>query len=96
MKIHFYLLSGLFLFVSAFAIYPTNALSQDLDVVLVDGDPPLRRSTVAKSIDLLEWSLDVRIPAAQKSKMQQIVTHAWETNNRAQMQSVLESVSKRE
>lgn len=60
---------------------------------LAQGNPPLTKSMVFQSIDLLEWSLDISFPSEQKSKIQQILINAWQTNNRAQIKSVLDAVN---
>ena len=86
MKTH-YLLSGLLLF----TLFLGKAQAQE-DPIVVQGNPPLTQSMVAKTLILLEWSLDIRLSDEQKTQIAQAVSAYWKTNNRAEINSTLEAV----
>lgn len=89
MKIRVYLASYLLLFAVSFGIVQTTAYSQDRDVVLAQGNPPLTQLMVDKTTGLLEWSLEIRLPAEHKSMLQKVLIRAWQTKNQGEIQSTL-------
>jgi hypothetical protein len=89
MKMHAYYLSCLFLFAFSFGIAATAAYSQE-DAVIAQGNPPLTQSMFAKTIVLLEWSLDIKFSEAQKAKVAKAMIGYWKANNRAEMDNAVE------
>lgn len=62
------------------------------DPIVVQGNPPLTQSMVAKTLILLDWSLDIRLSDEQKMQIAQAVIGYWKTNNRTEMNNTLEAV----
>jgi DNA-binding Lrp family transcriptional regulator len=89
MKIRRRFLSTLFLFLTV--ICGTTVYSQE-DSVIVQGNPPLKASTFAKTVILVEWALDVKFTEDEKVKMANTMVKYWQENNRAEIESVLEVV----
>lgn len=89
MKMHAYFLSCLFLVAFSFGIAATAAYSQE-DAVIAQGNPPLTQSMFAKTIVLLEWSLDIKFSEAQRAKIAKAMIGYWKTNNRAEIDNAVE------
>ena len=87
MTTRLYLLSGLLLF----NLFLGTAQAQE-DPIVVHGNPPLTQSMVAKTLILLDWSLDIRLSDEQKTQIAQAVIGYWRTNNRAEIDNTLEAV----
>ena len=87
MRTRIYLLSSLLLF----TLMLGKAQAQE-DPIVVQGSPPLTQSMIAKTLILLDWSLDIRLSDEQKTQIAQAVIGYWKTNNRAEISSTLEAV----
>ena len=87
MATRLYLLSGLLLF----TLFLGKAQAQE-DSIVVQGNPPLTQSIVAKTLILLDWSLDIRLSDEQKTQIAQAVIAYWKTNNRVEINNTLEAV----
>ena len=87
MKTRLYLLSGLLFF----TLFLGTTQAQE-DPIIVQGNPPLTQSMVAKTLILLDWSLDIRLSDEQKMQIAQAVIGYWKTNNREEMNNTLEAV----
>lgn len=62
------------------------------DAVIVQGDPPLTRLMVGKTIVLLDWALGLKLSREQKLKVEQALVHTWQTNDREGINGALEVV----
>ena len=87
MTTRLYLLSGLLLL----TLFLGKAQAQE-DPIVVQGNPPLTQSMVAKTLILLDWSLDIRLSDEQKTQIAQAIVGYWETKNRAEINNTLEAV----
>src|SRR5688572_1422963 len=67
----------------------TSSYSQDKEIILVNGTPPLTQLMVGKTIVLLDWILDLRLTKDQELKLNDIVVNAWKKNNKAAMKSTI-------
>lgn len=90
MKIRMSFLSYFLLVAVSFGTFNTTAYSQEKDGVLAQGKPPLTQSMVAKTIVLLEWSLDIRFSDEQKAKITKAVIGYWKTNNATEINNTVE------
>ncbi|MFN2440124.1 MAG: hypothetical protein ABR503_13050, partial [Chitinophagaceae bacterium] len=70
----------------------TPSYSQDKEIVLVNGNPPLTQLMVGKTIVLLDWVLDLKLSKDQELKIKDIVVNAWKKNNKAQMKSTTDII----
>ncbi len=86
-----FLLAILLLFAFSFG-YIERALAQpgSESKVIVQGNPPLTESMVAKTIILLEWALDIKFSDEQKIEIIQDVINDWKTNNKEGMNTTIE------
>jgi hypothetical protein len=89
MKIRVYFLPCLFLFAISFGIANTTAYSQEKDVVLAQGNPPLTQLMVDKTAGLLQWALEIQLSHEHKSMLQKVLVRAWQTKNKDEIQSTL-------
>ncbi len=69
--------------------FHTKICAQD-DKTLVNGNPPLTKLMVGKTIVLLDWILDLKLTKDQENKIGDVIQNAWRTKNKAQMKSTLE------
>jgi hypothetical protein len=92
MKTYAYFLPCLFLFVFSFGIAHTAAYSQQKDVVLVQGNPPLTQLMVGKVIVLLDWALELKLSKEQELKIKDVLIHSWQTNDREDIQGALDII----
>jgi len=92
MKIRYCLLYFLLLFIVDFGIVHTKVFSQEKDVVLVKGNPPLTQLMVGKVIVLLDWALELKLSSEQELKIKQVLISAWQKNNREEMSSTLDVI----
>lgn len=70
----------------------TQAIAQEKDVILVNGNPPLTQLMVGKTIVLLDWILDLKLTKDQENKIGDVIQNAWRTKNKAQMKSTLDVI----
>jgi len=84
MKTKRYILSCMILCAICFF---TPSYSQDKEIILVKGNPPLTQLMVGKTIVLLDWVLDLRLSKDQELKIKDIVVNAWKTTNKAAIKS---------
>lgn len=68
------------------------AYTQEKDVILVNGNPPLTQIMVGKAIVLLDWVLDLKLSKDQELKIKDMVVNAWKKNNKAQMKSTTDII----
>jgi len=87
----FNVLSSLLLFTLLFGFASGRVHSQQ-DVTIVESEPPLTQSMVAKTLTLLEWSLDIRLSDDQRAKLARSIIGYWKTNNRMEINNTLEAV----
>lgn len=87
MRMRLYFLSSLLLL----TVFLGRVQSQE-DAIVVQGNPPLTQSMVAKTLILLDWSLDIRLSDEQKMQIAQAVIGYWKANNRAEINNTLEAV----
>ncbi len=92
MEIRVYLVSYLLLFAVNFGIAHTTIYSQEKDVVLAAGNPPLTQSMVDKTAAFLEWCLEIKLSPEQKSLLQKVSIRAWKSKSPDEMQSTLNLV----
>jgi hypothetical protein len=92
MKFRVFFLLYLFLFAISFGIANTTAYSQEKDVILVEGNPPLTQLMVDKTAGLLQWSLEIQLSAEHKSMLQKVLVRAWQTKNKGEIQSTLDVI----
>jgi len=70
----------------------TKIYSQDKEVVLVNGNPPLTQLMAGKTIVLLDWLLDLHLNPDQEKKIADILIQAWKTKNKAQIKSTIDII----
>ena len=75
-----------------FACFYTPSYSQDKEIVLVNGNPPLTQLMIGKTIVLLDWVLDLKLSKDQELKIKDIVVNAWKTNNKAAIKSTTDII----
>lgn len=83
----------LFVFLFIFSTTSTPCVSaqpQFQNKVIVQGNPPLTESMIAKIIILLEWSLDIKFSEEQKIEIIQDAINNWKTNNQEAIKAVVE------
>ena len=85
----------IYLIVFLFILSPANAQFASAqpkfeNKIIVQGNPPLTESMVAKTIILLEWSLDIKLSGEQKIEIIQDAVNDWKTNNQEAMNTVVE------
>ncbi len=69
-----------------------SAQTEEKDVVLVQGNPPLTQLMVGKTIVLLDWALDLKLSTERELKIKQALIHAWQTNDREDITGALEII----
>src|SRR5687767_14110743 len=84
MRMRFHVLSSLLLFTLFFGFAGGRVHSQQ-DVTIVEGEPPLTQSMVARTLILLEWSLDIRLSDEQRAQIARSIIGYWKTNNRTEI-----------
>jgi hypothetical protein len=89
MKTIICLIAFLFILSSVNAIH-VSAQPKFENKIIVQGNPPLTESMVAKTIILLEWSLDIELSDEQKMEIIQDAINDWKTNNQEAMNTVVE------
>ncbi len=92
MKIRGYFLSGLLLVAIFLGIAQTTAYSQEKEVVLVPGNPPLTRLMAGKVNVLLDWVLELKLTNQQEIKISEVLIRSWQTNNREDIQGALDII----
>jgi hypothetical protein len=70
----------------------TPSYSQDKEIVLVNGNPPLNQLMIGKTIVLPDWVLDLKLSKDQELKIKDIVVNAWKTKNKAAMKSTTDII----
>jgi hypothetical protein len=86
-----FLLAILLLFTFSFVVAePASAQPGSESNVIVQGNPPLTESMVAKSIILLEWALDIKFSDEQKIEIIQDIVNDWKTNDKEAMNITIE------
>ena len=84
---------SILLFVILFAVcFYTPAYSQDKDIILVNGNPPLTQLMVGKTIVLLDWVLDLKLSKEQELKIKAILVNEWKKNNTAAIKSTTDII----
>jgi hypothetical protein len=71
----------------------STATAQKADVILQSGEPPLTQSMVDKTLALLKWALEVEISEEYRSKLQQVLAHAWQSKSKDEMKSTVDIVN---
>ena len=89
MKKFFLTISFLFI-ISLGSVGQLLAQPDDYNAVVVNGNPPLTKALVAKTLVLLEWSLDIRLSNEQRDGVFQSMIGYWRANNRAEIESAVE------
>src|SRR5687767_1346055 len=91
MRIRFHVLSSLLLLTLFFG-FPSGRVHSQQDLTIVEGNPPLTQSMVARTLILLEWSLDIRLSDEQRAKIARSIIGYWKTNNKTEISNTLEAV----
>src|SRR5687767_4144793 len=91
MRMRFHVLSSLLLLTLFFG-FPSGRVHSQQDVTIVEGNPPLTQSMVARTLTLFEWSLDIRLSDEQRAKIARSIIGYWKTNNRMEINNTLEAV----
>lgn len=92
MKIRVYFLSFLLFFGAIFGALHKTTYSQEKDVILVEGNPPLTQLMVGKFIVLFDWALELKLSAEQESTIKQALIRSWKTKNREEINGALSIV----
>jgi hypothetical protein len=77
-------------FAAEVTVFTSTAFSQEQDKVLVKTEPPLTQGMVNRIIDFFEWSLSVRLSAAQKAEVQQWLINSWKRNDKSEIEGTLQ------
>lgn len=88
-----FLAGVMFLAAVSFGAFGITAFSQQRDIVLAQGNPPLTQSMLDRTSDFLEWLLDIDLSSEQKSTLKKIIERAWHTQNQAEIKSTLDLVN---
>lgn len=91
-NIIYFLLSLISVVVISFGAFNTTAYSQEKDVVLAKGNPPLTELMVGKVVVLLDWTLDLKLSQEQQVKISEALIRAWERNDREDIEGALQLV----
>jgi hypothetical protein len=92
MKTRSYFVIILFPLISGATVLHTTAYSQDKEVILAQGNPPLTQLMVNKTIQFFEWVLDIRLPAEKVSGIQQFMVRTWKTSGTEDVKGVLDVI----
>lgn len=65
------------------------ANSQDKEVILAKGSPPLTQLMVNRVMSFFEWVLDIRLSPEQASQVQQLTVRSWKTNKEDEIKGAL-------
>src|SRR5687768_8490393 len=69
-----------------------TVFSQEQDVVIAQGDPPLTQLMAGKVIVLLDWALELKSSPDQELQMRQILVDSWRSGSRNQIRGALELI----
>ena len=89
MKTKVFLLTYFFLVIIGFN---TKTFSQDKEVVLVNGNPPLTQLMVGKTIVLLDWMLDLKLTKQQELQIKDILVASWKQNSKEKIKSTTDII----
>lgn len=92
MKNRMCFLSCLLVIAMLFGFAQTKVCSQEKDVILVDGNPPLTKLMAGKVIVLLDWALELKLTNQQQVKISEVLIRSWQTNNREDIQGALDII----
>ena len=78
--------------VISFGAFNTATYSQPKDAVLVPGNPPLTQSMVYKTIDFMEFTLDIELSPKHENMLKEILVRIWKTKSQDEIKSTLDIV----
>lgn len=80
------------LLVVGLCVFTATVRSQEKDVVIAQGDPPLTQLMAGKVIVLLDWALELKMSTEQELQIKQILVDTWRSGDRAQIRGALDLI----